>query len=287
MSLKITNTAAAYSNSFPVYGHIVDQSNLKLALRTTGYSNLVDLSPQENTFEVGSDVVFTSAGPRSLASGAGIRSSYAEQDDSFTMLGCIKIDKSTRSTLTGDQQYRAYAFGSYSGATSFGGGAAVSVITSANSGTPDTFDTYLRFSTRLKNRSTGLYGPVTLNIALSTAQVTPPSTTDWLWVSLTFNHVTGEAVLKILNTGLEVRQTYSPVTWFTDAVNRGVTFEATGLPLYHRSGAANFAYVQTERNEVYVPEYMLYAGVLSDTVISTQYEASKKWLLAARGITLE
>lgn len=287
MSLKITNTAAAYSNTYPVYGHIADQDNLKVALRATGYSNLVDLSPREGVFSVNPSVVLTEYGPRSLSNATAIRSDYQEQDDSFTALCTFKVDKGTRSGLSGADQYKAYAHGSYAGTLAAGGGMGVLVQSIANASVPDTFDLDVRFILRIKNKSTGSYGLIILIVKLFTAQAVLPNTTDWLYTSVSFNHTTGFSVIKLLNKDMEVSNTFSPAVWFTDAQTRGTVFDATGLPLYHHVGSAPSAFSGVERNEVYVPEFMLYGNVLSDVTILKQYEASKKWLLAARGITLE
>lgn len=286
MSLKITNSAVEYSNDFPIYGHLVDQNNLRLALRATGYSNLIDLSPRDGSFTVTPGVTFTPQGPKTVPDGRNIISDYSEQDDSITLITAFKVDRAGRSVLTGDVQYRAYACGSYAGTTAFGGGMGVVAYSSENAGTPGTFDLNIVLRSRLKNRGTGLYGAVVLDAALVTAAAALPATTGWVYAVATFNHVTGEARLRLLNKGVDASFTYAPATWFTDAASRGLVMESTGAPLLHRVGGTVGFYPGSEQNEVYVPHHLLFSGVLSDATIGLQYEADKKWLLAARGIVL-
>jgi hypothetical protein len=276
MGYALTDLAANYSNEFPIYGSIADTTALRLCVRASGYSNLLDVSPEDHTLTFQDGAVFGANGPV-LGENRAIVTDLPEQDDSFTIIAAFKA------SLNGLASYNCYVGGTFSG-TSSAGGVGLNFRSDA-SGTGGSIRTYLRSTLRKKKISDGTYSVEYTDLVVQDNLLAHPAETGWMYVASKFDHTTKTTIVKVLNMGLsETRQIGTHAEYVAAAGDRGLV-DTDGSVLYHKIGDAP-KLSATLNNTVVVPHYMFYGRVLTDQQLNTQKELDQKWLLAARGITL-
>lgn len=276
MGYKLTDLSAAYSNDFPIYGSIADTTALRLCVRASGYSNLLDVSPEDHALTLQDGAVFGAYGPV-LGENRAIVTDLPEQDDSYTIIAAFKA------SLNGQASYNCYVGGTFSGSSSAGGVGLA--FRSDAAGTGGSVRTFLRSTLRKKKISDGSYSVEYADLVIQDNLAGHPAETGWIYAVVRFDHTTKTTRVNALNLGLStLRQIGTHAEYTAAAADRGLV-DTDGSVLYHKIGDAP-KLTATLSNSVVVPHYMFYGQNITDQRVNTQYELDKAWLLAARGIAL-
>lgn len=284
--LQVLNLSAEYSNKCPVYGNIVSLDALRIAARANGFTNFVDLSTRDTTFQLKGTASLAPAGIVTDGKKNDVITDYPEQDNSYTILSCFKVDIGTRAAETEANKYRAYVGGSYGGAGSAGGGVGIYILSMADAVDATKYKIVARHVGLMKRKSDGVMVTNYVDCDIIAPVAALPATTGYVYLASSFDHTTGRTTVEVLDRARAASAIRDPNVYWLDSVSRGQNLTSTGERLMHHIGGLPGPDAVSVWNVVTVPEYMFYGRVLSDNEKALQYSASKRFLAAARGIAL-
>lgn len=283
--LQVLNLSAQYSNKSPVYGNIVSTEGLKLAVRASSYANFIDLSPQENSLSLLAGASLKATGIQTDGKKKDVVTDYPEQDDSYTIMFCSKIDVGTRNTESMTNRYRAYIGGSFAGSGAAGGGVGIYLFSRPDTADPTKFVTCVRHVGLMKVKSDGGMSTNYVDYPIAAPAEVLPDTTGWIYGAVVFDAVTGRTEAHVLGRGF-LGATRSPATYALDSVSRGQHDAVTGNRLMHHIGGFPGPDSLTNVNVVTTAEYLFFNRAFTADELQRQYSASKRFLSLARGIAL-
>lgn len=264
MGLAVINNGSVFSEDLPIFGNINFKKDLLFAFRPS-VNALFDLSDYQSTVSVAGQV--TDKGVKGYGTTATTTSFKGATTDDVTVIVCGRA-----TDLVAGVNHRAWLASNYNTDSGIG----FLITADMVSGINDTFNIKLRSYMTAQTSSGSFASTFPPDITIATnAKVTA---TDFLYVVLRIKADAKVVDVRILNKSLATSKTFASGDNIT-ASGRNVA-NSKALQIGGTiSGSAPTAPAE-------VQQLLTYGRYLTDAEIIQQYNADKKWLLAARGIAL-